>query len=58
MPVSFVFRHGLARTDYYIMNDPSLSFMTTIKTLIKSHSVSPDPNQMSDKDLERKGEIL
>ncbi|XP_052817121.1 chromodomain-helicase-DNA-binding protein 8-like isoform X4 [Mya arenaria] len=35
-------KHGLARTDYYIMNDPSLSFMDSIRAYMKVHSISPD----------------
>ena len=54
------------------MNDPTLSFMTTIKAFMKSHSTSPDPtshatdptshatdptSHATDKDTEKKGKI-
>lgn len=39
------------------MNDPNLSFMTTIKAFIKAHSVSPDPSSQMDKDLDKNGKL-
>ncbi|XP_053402464.1 chromodomain-helicase-DNA-binding protein 8-like isoform X5 [Mercenaria mercenaria] len=47
-------KHGLARTDYYIMNDEKLTFLEVIKSFIKTHSNSPVDFKMFGKDLHQK----
>lgn len=55
------FRHGLGRTDYYILNDPDLSFQEILRKKVGSSSASSSDLASDTKDaikLERHEDIL